>query len=149
MSDIILSKSNYEEVNIKRYDGKILAKFYFNPSDAGIVERYGEFVDNLANLSEKIKSYEFKKEKKPDFEETEVALKEVGEEIYAKVDKLLNEDASKDIFSVMHPLSLMDDGNYYFIFIVDQIGIKIKNATGQRMKKLEMKIKKHTSKYHG
>lgn len=149
MSDIVLQKEVYETVCIKRHDGKVLSEFSFNPSDAGIVERYSDFVSGLDELSEKISKYEFKKEKNPDLEETKNAFSDIKKEIYQKVNALVNADVSENIFNVMHPLSVMPDGNYYFFFIVEQIGVKIRNITGQRVKKMEMKIKKHTSKYHG
>lgn len=149
MSDIILSQEIYEPVRIKRADGKILSEFYFNPSDSNIVERYDEFVDGMKELGEKIKNYENIKEKNDDLEKTKEELKEVSMEICEKVNKLLNAEVSDKIFNVMGPLSLLPDGDYYFVFIIDQIGNKIKNATGQRLKKMEMKIKKHTSKYYG
>lgn len=149
MSDIILQKEVYETVCIKRHDGKVLSEFSFNPSDAGIVERYSDFVSGLDELSEKISKYEFKKEKNPDLEETKNAFIDIKKEIYQKVNALVDADVSDNIFNVMHPLSVMPDGNYYFFFIVEQIGVKIRNITGQRVKKMEMKIKKHTAKYHG
>ena len=149
MSDIILQKEVYETVCIKRHDGKVLSEFSFNPSDAGIVERYSDFVDGLDELGEKISKYEFRKEKNPDLEETKDVLNEIKNEIYQKVNELVNADVSDNIFNIMHPLSVMPDGNYYFFFIVEQIGVKIRNITGHRVKKMEMKIKKHTIKYHG
>ena len=149
MSDIILSNEVYESVRIKRSDGKVLSEFFFNPSDANIVERYDDFVDGLKELSDKIKDYEIMKEKGNELDKTKNALKEISAEICQKVDKLLNNEVSDKIFSVMGPLSPLPNGDYYFVFIVEQIGIKIKNSTGQRLKKMEMKIKKHTAKYHG
>ena len=149
MSDIILQKEVYETVCIKRHDGKVLSEFSFNPSDANIVERYDDFLAGMQELSEKIKKYEFSKEKSLELDETKKALKEITNEICQKVNQLLNEDVSDNIFNVMSPLSPLPSGDYYFIFIVDQIGHKIRNATGQRIKKIETKVKKHTTKYHG
>lgn len=149
MSDIILRKDIYETVCIKKYDGKVLSEFSFNPSDANIVERYEEFVDGLSELENKIVEYENESEIKSDYEKAKEMLKKINEFIYEKVNHLLNEDAAKDIFKVMGPLSPLPSGDYYFIFIIEQIGNKIQNATGSRVKKMEMKIKKHTSKYHG
>ena len=149
MSDIILSKEVYETVCIKKHDGKVLSEFSFNPSDANIVERYDNFLDGMQELSEKIKKYEFSKEKRVEMEETKKALKDITTEICQKVNELLNEDVSDKIFNVMSPLSPLPSGDYYFVFIIEQIGNKIRNATGQRIKKIEMKVKKHTSKYYG
>ena len=149
MSDIILSSEVFEPVRIKRSDGKILAEFSFNPSDSNIVERYEEFIDGFKELADKIRDYEIMKEDANDLDSKRKAMKEISEEICRKVDKLLNEEVSGNIFSVMGPLSPLPSGDYYFAFIIEQISKKIKNSTGHRMKKMEMKINKHTSKYHG
>lgn len=145
MSDIILQKEIFETVCIKRHDGMVLSEFSFNPSDSNIVARYDGFVDGLKELAEKISNYE----NKANGEESKKMLEEIDKEIYCQVDDLLNANVSGSIFSVMGPLSPLPSGDYYFVFIIEQIGNKIKNATGQRVKKIEMKIKKHTAKYHG
>lgn len=148
MSDIILMPEVYETVNIKRGE-EVLASFSFNPSDANIVYRYDEFVAGLEGLVNKITEYEKENENKSKHEKAKAMLEAINKEIHEKVDTLVNASVSKDIFSVMGALSPLPNGDYYFTFIVEQIGNKINNATGQRVKKMEMKIKKHTAKYHG
>lgn len=145
MSDIILKKEVYETVLIKKYDGKILSEFSFNPSDSNIVDRYEEFANGLNALENVISQYE----KEKNYEKTKEMLKKINSIIFEKVNELLNEDAADSIFKVMGPLTPLPSGDYYFVFIIEQIGNKIQNATGQRVKKIEMKIKKHTAKYHG
>ena len=149
MSDIILQKEVFETVCIKRHDGMVLSEFSFNPSDSNIVARYDDFVDGLNELADKISNYEKENENKSNNEKSKKLLEEIDKEIYFKVDDLLNANVSENIFSVMGPLSPLPSGDYYFVFIIEQIGNKIKNVTGQRVKKIEMKIKKHTAKYHG
>lgn len=149
MSDIILQKEVFETVCIKKHDGTVLSEFSFNPSDSNIVTRYDDFVDGLKELIDKINNYEKENENKSNHEKAKKMLEEIDKEIYFKVDDLLNASVAGYIFSVMGPLSPLPSGDYYFVFIIEQIGNKIKNATGQRVKKIEMKIKKHTGKYHG
>ena len=148
MSDIILMPEVYETINIKK-GNEILATFSFNPSDANIVQRYENFVKGLENLMDKISIYEKENEDKSKHEKAKIMLDAINKEIYEKVDELVNASVSKDIFSVMGALSPLPNGDYYFTFIVEQIGKKINDVTGQRVKKMEMKIKKHTAKYHG
>lgn len=147
MSDIILSKEVYETVCIKDHTGKVLSEFAFNPSDANIVERYNNFINGFDDLKSKIEEYE-KSNSEAGFEQNVDKLQIVNKSIYEKVDYLLNADASKSIFSVMGPLSPLPSGDYYFTFIIEQIGKKITNATGARIQKINMKIQKHTAKYH-
>lgn len=148
MSDIILQQEVYETVSIKKHDGKVISEFSFNPSDVNVVDRYEEFEAGLKELADKIVEYEKANEGKSDREKTTNMIREINKEIYQKVNALLNEDVAESIFKVMGPLSPLPSGDYYFMFIIEQIGNKIQNATGQRVKKMEMKIKKHTAKYH-
>lgn len=148
MSDIILMPEVYETINIKKGD-ETLASFSFNPSDANIVHRYDDFIAGLEELVTKIADYEKENSDKSKHEKAKAMLEAINKEIHEKVDTLVNAKVSKDIFSVMGALSPLPNGDYYFTFIVEQIGNKINNATGQRVKKMEMKIKKHTAKYHG
>ena len=147
MSDIILSKDVYETVRIKDHTGKVLSEFSFNPSDADIVERYNNFVNGFDELREQIEAYEESTDK-GEYEKNMEKLQILNKNIHEKVDYLLKTDASGSIFSVMGALSPLPSGDYYFTFILEQIGKKIQNATGQRIHQLDAKIKKHTAKYH-
>lgn len=144
MGDIILSKEIYETVRIKDHTGKVLSEFSFNPSDANIVGRYEEFIKGLEDLRGEIQQYEDSNS----YKENSDKLQVVNQKIYEKVNHLLNADVSESIFSVMGPLSPLPSGDYYFAFILDQIGKKITDATGARIQKINMKIQKHTAKYH-
>lgn len=147
MGDIILSKEIYETVRIKDHTGKVLSEFSFNPSDANIVGRYEEFVKELEELRNKIQAYE-DAEKSGAYDKNAGMLDVINKNIYERVDCLLNADAAESIFAVMGPLSPLPSGDYYFTFIIEQIGKKIQDATGARIQKINMKIQKHTAKYH-
>lgn len=147
MGDIILSKDIYETVRIKDHTGRVLSEFSFNPSDANIVGRYEEFIKGFDDLRNQIQAYE-DSEKNNKYDKNVEKLDVINNNIYERVDFLLNADAAKSIFSVMGPLSPLPSGDYYFTFILEQISKKITNATGARMQKIEMKVKKHTAKYH-
>lgn len=147
MGDIILSKEVYETVRIKDHTGMVLSEFSFNPSDANIVERYNNFVNGFDDLKKKIEDYE-ETTKEVGFEQNADKLQIVNKSIYEKVDYLLNADVARNIFSVMGPLSPLPSGDYYFTFILEEIGKKVQNATGARIQKINTKIQKHTAKYH-
>ena len=85
--------------------------------------------------------------KKSDVEKTREMLKVFEVEISDKLNTLLNGDVAKDIFGVMSPLSVLANGDYYFVFILEQIGQKIQKTTGIRMNKMRSKIQKYTGKY--
>lgn len=148
MSDIILSKDILETVRIKDHTGKILSEFSFNPSDANIVDRYEEFVNGFEALRDEILAYEEANEKSGDYDKEREKLHLINKKIHESINHLVNADVADNIFSVMGALSPLPSGDYYFTFIVEQIGQKIQNATGARMEKMDIKIRKHTVKYH-
>ena len=148
MSDIILSKDILETVRIKDHTGKVLSEFSFNPSDANIVDRYDEFINNFESLRDEIVAYEESSEKIGDYDKEREKLHLINRKIHEAINRLVNANVSDSIFSVMGALSPLPSGDYYFTFIVEQIGQKIQNATGARMEKMDMKNRKHTAKYH-
>ena len=91
---------------------------------------------------------EYERKDNKDAEDSKKMLHSINENINSSVDYLLNAEVSENIFSVMGALSPLPSGDYYLTFIIDQIGKKIENATGARMKQIDMKVKKYTSKYH-
>lgn len=145
MSDIVLSHDLLDTVRIKDHTGKTLSEFAFNPSDANIIDRYDQFVSGFDTLRDEIAAYE---KSDGDYDKLKDKLRRINEEIYRQFNYLLNGDVADSIFSVMGPLSPLPNGDYYFVFIIEQIGNKIQNVTGARMKKMDMKIRKHTAKYH-
>lgn len=148
MSDIILSEDILETVRIKDHTGKVLSEFSFNPSDVNIVDRYDEFINKFETLRDEIAAYEESSEKSGDYDKERDKLHLINKKIHEAINRLVNADVADSIFSVMGALSPLPSGDYYFTFIVEQIGQKIQNATGARMKKIDMKIRKHTAKYH-
>ena len=145
MAEIILGKEMYETVTIKNYQGELLAHFSFNPSDTNIVKRYEDFVKGYADIAPKIEKYENIAE--TELEKAKLMLHEIDSVIYELMNTLLDGDCAKDIFGVMGPLSPTPHG-YYVTFIIEHIATLINNVTGANLKKMDAKVKKHTSKYH-
>lgn len=147
MSDIILSNDIYETVRIKDHTGKVLSEFSFNPSDANIIERFENFSKGFGEIKKQIEEYE-SANNSLDYSNNMEKLNIINKNLHERLDYLLNTNAAESIFSVMGALSPLPSGEYYFSFILDQIGKKITNATGARIKKMDLKIQKHTAKYH-
>lgn len=145
MAEIILGKEMYETVTIKNYQGELLAKFSFNPSDTNIVKRYEDFIKGYDEIAPKIEKYE--NIGANEVEKAKLMLQEIDSVIYELMNTLLDGDYAKDIFGVMGPLSPTPHG-YYVTFIIEHIAKLINNVTGANLKKMDAKVKKHTSKYH-
>ena len=142
MGNKIVIDDGYKTYDIENKEGRLLGQFSFNPSDTGIIHRHAEVVKSLEELKMSISSNDEKKS-------LDEALKEVEAVIYEKINYLLDADVAESFFSIMGPLSPLASGQYYIESVLDAIGQAIQAETGERVKKINRKISKHTSKYHG
>ena len=142
MGNKIVIDDGYKTYDIENKEGRLLGQFSFNPSDTGIIHRHAEVVKSLEELEMSISSNDEKKS-------LDEALKEVETVIYEKINYLLDADVAESFFSIMGPLSPLASGQYYIESVLDAIGQAIQAETGERVKKINRKISKHTSKYHG
>ena len=142
MGNKIVIDDGYKTYDIENKEGRLLGQFSFNPSDTGIIHRHAEVVKSLEELKMSISSNNEKKS-------LDEVLKEVEEVIYEKINYLLDADVAESFFSIMGPLSPLASGQYYIESVLDAIGQAIQAETGERVKKINRKISKHTSKYHG
>lgn len=141
MANKIIINDGLKTYDIENQDGKLLGQFSFNPSDTNIIHRYNDVVKSLEEFAKQID----KKEEA----EIEDVLNEVEPLIFEKIDFLLNANISEKFFSIMGPFSPLESGKYYIESVIDAIGQAIQQETGKRVEKMNGKIKKHTSKYHG
>ena len=126
--------------DIKDKEGRFFGQFTFNPSDTDIVKRHGKVVDAF----EKIEIPETNEDNFAD------VLNEIDKFIYQQIDYLLDsKEVAETFFSIMGPLSPLASGQLFIESVLDAIGQAIQNETGERVRKIAGKIKKHTSKYHG
>lgn len=142
MGNTITIDDGLKTYDIVNKSGKLLGQFSFNPSDTNIIRRHAEVINSLEKLSENVPE---------DVEEENgaEALKKIEEIIYEKVDYLLNADVAREFFAIMGPMTLLENGQFFVENVIDAIGQAISAETGARVKKLNTKVRKHTSKYHG
>lgn len=135
-----------DETGLKTYDiadrqGKIYGSFSFNPSDTNIIYRY----ENVVAALEKIACDLQTKEGLTGLD----AIKEFDVIISEQINNLLgSDDASQALFSVMGALTPLPSGQWYLEVVLSAIRKVIEDETGERVKKFNAKIKKHTAKYH-
>lgn len=142
MAERIIIDDGFKTYEIANKEGKVLGTFSFNPSDTNIIKRHAEVVTALEKL-------ETKKPEDETEEKWEDSMQEMEKVVFEKIDYLLNAEVSKDFFSIMGPFSPLASGQYFVESVIDAIGQAIQAETGERVKKINSKIKKHTSKYHG
>lgn len=142
MANKIIINDGFKTYDIENQDGKLLGQFSFNPSDTNIVNRYNKAVENFQKVFEDMKESN-------DVDENIDLLKQLDDRAYELIDNVFNADISKDFFAIMGPFTPLASGQYFIESVIDAIGQAIQAETGERVKKINSKIKKHTSKYHG
>lgn len=138
MANKIVINDGYKTYDIENQDGKLLGQFSFNPADTNIVKRHAKVVERLENLEIS--------ENKDDLLKS---LDDIEKVIYEEINYLLDADVAESFFSIMGPLSPLASGQFFIESVLDAIGQAIQAETGERVKKINGKINKHTSKYHG
>lgn len=138
--NIISVDDGLKTYTIQNKEGKELGTFSFNPSDTNIIKRYEEVISDLG----KLEMMESKNTEESDAE----CLKRMESIVSEKIDYLLNADAAKDFFQIMGPFSPLASGQFFVESVLDAIGKAIQAETGQRVEKMNVKIQKHTAKYH-
>ncbi len=127
---------NYELLD---KDGQRLGVFKFHPSDTRIISRYEKVVEFF-------ESTEFQNSVSE--EEAAQQIVEIDKKICEQFDFLLCYPVSKGLFEGCGPLSLTDDGDYYFEKVLEVIVNIVEAATSQRVKKKLEKVNKATAKYN-
>lgn len=130
-------KKTYDIVN---QDNVLIGRFSFSPSDTNITRRFEQVLKNV----ESIKIPNVNPE---DREASMNALVSVEDKLKEEINYLLNADVADNFFSILGPLSPLDNGQFFFESALDAIGQAITAETGKRMKRVNAKISKHTSKY--
>ena len=141
MENRVVLNTGFKTFDVEDTEGKYLFSFSFNPSDTNIVHRYTEVADSLEKISNEIPE-------EVDKTDLETGINYLDKLVYEKVDYLLNANVAESFFSVMGPFTPLENGNYFIESVMDTIAQVIQAETGERVKKINKKIKKHTSKYH-
>lgn len=127
------------QVAIENENGRKIGEFEFIPTDTDIVNRYGKVVDFFNNVK-------FDQEAKED--EKEEKIRQFSAQIREQLDYLLNYTVSENIFQQCGPLTVTQNGDFFFESVLDGICSIIEQTTNERMEKKLNKIKAATAKYH-
>lgn len=113
---------------------KKIGEMRFIPTDVDILERYSSVIEFFNNV---------KFSKNP----TDKELIEFSENIKNQFDYLFNYPVANEIFSVCNPLTVIENGDFFFENIMEGIAGLIESILNQRVEKKMKKIRKATAKY--
>lgn len=138
MGNRIVIDDGRKEYVIENKLGEELGRFSLNPSDTNIVKRYDEVAEDFARLDNIL-----------DGEDVAKAIKEGEAFITEKINYILGYNASESFFKIMGGLTPLASGKFYVEEVLEAIGGVISSETNARVKKLNARLSKYTSKYAG
>lgn len=141
MGNVIKINDGFKTYDIQNQDGKLLGQFSFNPADTNIIKRYNDAVEKFSSIFDEIK------EMGEDPDTTEL-FEKLDKKTYELIDGIFNADVSSNFFNVMGPFSPLASGEFFVASVIGAIGQALEAEIGERVKKVNSKINKHTSKYH-
>lgn len=127
------------KVAVEDENGRKIGEFEIIPTDGDIINRYGKVVDFLNNIKFDQEASEDEKEEK---------IRQFSAQIREQLDYLLNYPVSENIFRRCGPLTVTQNGDFFFVSVLDGICNIIEQLTNKRTKKKLNKIKSATAKYH-
>ncbi len=138
-NNTVIIEDGLKTYDIANKNGKVYGSFSFDPADMGILKRYDEVVKNFEIMNF-------------DFVENDIAqniekLVELENVIYEKINYLFNADVAKDFFTITNPFTILPSGKIFLESAIEAIGQAIEKETGERVKKINARISKYTSKY--
>ena len=80
--------------------------------------------------------------------DTAEVYKKLDEKTYELIDGIFNADVASNFFQIMGPFSPLANGEFFVASVIGAIGQALESELGERVKKVNSKINKHTSKYH-
>ena len=137
MGNRIVIDDGSKTYDIVNKQGELLGQFSFNPSDTNIIHRYEKACTKLSEIN------------LPESGEDDEAWKEAERLAHENIEYILGAKVSENFFSITGAFSPLESGQFYLESVLDAIGQAIMAETGERVKKINKKVQKHTGKYHG
>lgn len=116
-------------------NGEVVAYFRMNPSDIRVAERAREVASCFREQAQNISG-----------STAAEALAEYDKLLSEKLDYLLGYDASKTLFNFMSATTVMEDGRFFAMLILDTIAQNISEEMKKRFEKFKA-VAKYTAKY--
>lgn len=131
------------EVELKDVTGKVLGSFEFSPTDSDIVNRYKDVVKAF----NEVKAPEGLLNGEATDEETDAFQIGFSDMVREQLDYLLGHKVSDSIFGMCGPLTLLENGEFYYEHVVEGIGNLIAQVVEERIDEKLEKVKSATAKY--
>lgn len=146
-SSIVIDDGSIE-VPIVNKTGREIGKFYFRPTDVGIVARYNELADSFSEITKPIENVSVNADGTVnEFNENDMAaMHEAEQRLYAACDKLFGGNMAEAFFGKMHPFSPIG-GKFYCENVLSAVGKYIEKQFSIEVKRINARVDKYTHGY--
>ena len=117
-------------------DGEVFSSFRMNPTDIGLLKRAEEISKHFEDMKDRFSGVASADE-----------MQRLNQDIEEKINFLLGYDASNEIFGEVTATTVSQDGEIFFLFLMDTIAEKLKPEMEKRRLKMQQGIEKYTAKY--
>jgi hypothetical protein len=142
-----------EEVIIHNKQHEEIGRFYFRPTDLGIIDRFNKVAADIPGIIEPLENVNIKPDGTADENSDEefAALKEAETRLYEAVDYLFGGNLSEAFFGKMHPFSPVKGKNGETVFYcenaLDSLGAFISKRFDRGVKAIEKRVSRYTHGY--
>jgi len=127
--------------------GVEIGKFYFRPTDIGIIDRYNEIIEKVPDVFKPLENINIKSDGTAGSDDEMQILKESETKLYELCDYLFNGNLSEAFFGSMHPFSPLESGMFYCENALDSVGKFIAAQFQRSVKGVEKRISGYTKGY--
>ena len=127
--------------------GVEIGKFYFRPTDIGIIDRYNEIIEKVPDVFKPLENVNIKSDGTAGSDDEMQILKESETKLYELCDYLFNGNLSEAFFGSMHPFSPLESGMFYCENALDSVGKFIAAQFQRSVKGVEKRISGYTKGY--
>lgn len=131
------------EIELKDVSGKVLGSFEFSPTDSDIVNRYKDVVKAFNEVEAPASLFS----EDADEEETDSFQIYFSNLIREQFDYLLAHKVSDRIFATCGPLTLLENGDFFFEHVIEGLGDLIAKIVEKRIDVKLEKIRSAVAKY--
>lgn len=147
VNEIVIDDGSVE-VPIKNRHGVEIGKFYFHPTDVGIIGRYNQMVGAFNEITAPLEHVSIRPDGTADGDNAEeaAALEEAEKRLYAACDFMFGGNMSEAFFGKMHPFSPVN-GSFYCERAIELVGKYIEAQFEQETKKIAKRVNRYTRDY--
>lgn len=146
MNNEIIIDDGLEEVKVKNKFGEEIGKFYFRPTDIGILTRYREAVDTFDEITKPLEEANIGTSGEGETDKDEKAIAEAQHILFDKFNYIFGGNFAEAFFGSINPFSPVG-GKFYCEQAIEMVGKYISNRFEKEAKASQKRVSKYTDNF--